>query len=214
MKATEFEYRHTLLVHQLIVAAAFGSYLIQRDDIVWQLIKNTGEHRALLERILFAIATLMVGAAAIVFAKFGRVRQTFRGHPGLMTSDNRRRARYGSELLYAVGLGSLAPLSGFIILVGGESLRIFRLMGRDRELSRAGLLPSIALSPDQTEWHALRGGFAKWGIFLTMLVFTITLKDRVAEVLASVVFLIAIALNFLPALGNRGDRDFGERRKD
>jgi len=204
IRATQFEYRHPILVHQLIVAAAFGTYFIQRDDIVWQLIKNTGEHTVFLERILFAIATLMVGAAAILCTGFGGVRQSLPGHPDLMTSENRRRAQYGSELLYAVGLGSLAPLSGFIILVAGEALRVFRLMGRNRELSRAGVLPRIAVGPDQRGWQELRGEFAKWGIFLTMLVFTITLKDRVAEVLASVVFLIAIGLNFVPIIGNRG----------
>lgn len=214
MKATQFEYRHPLLVHQVIVATAFGTYLIQRDDTVWQLIKNSGEHRVLLERVLFAIATLMVGAAAVICTRFGRIRRPLRGRPDLMSSGKLPAISVWGDLLYAVGLGSLAPLPGFIILVGAELLRTCRLMGRNRELSRGGLLRSTAFSPDQTEWHASREGFAKWGIFLTMLVFTITLKDRVAEVLASSVFLVAIVLNFLPAVGKRGKRDFGEQRSD
>jgi hypothetical protein len=35
MKATDFEYHHATLVHQLIVGAAFFTYLLQADDIVW-----------------------------------------------------------------------------------------------------------------------------------------------------------------------------------
>lgn len=84
MKTTQFEYRHPLLVHQVIVATAFGTYVIQRDDIVWQLIKNSGEHRVLLERVLFAIATLMVGAAAFIWTRFGGIRRPLRGQPDLM----------------------------------------------------------------------------------------------------------------------------------
>lgn len=51
MQATEFEYRHPILVHQLIVAAAFGTYFIQRDDVVWQFVKNKGENAEFFERI-------------------------------------------------------------------------------------------------------------------------------------------------------------------
>ena len=48
MKATDFEYRHQTLVHQLIVGAAFLTYLIDRDDIVWRLVKrNTSQSRTL-----------------------------------------------------------------------------------------------------------------------------------------------------------------------
>src|SRR5260370_41425371 len=112
IRAIEFEYRHPIRVHQPIVEAGFGTYFIQRDDIVWQLIKNTGEHTVFLERILFAIATLMVGAAAILCTGFGGVRQSLPGHPDLMTSENRRRAPDGRESFYAGGLGALRPRTG------------------------------------------------------------------------------------------------------
>lgn len=201
MTATQFEYRHPVLIHRLLVAAAFSTYFVQRDDMVWQFVKTTGEHAVVFERILFTIATLMVGAAAIACTRFGGVQQVSRGHPIPMGAENRPRRPYASELLYAAGLGSLAPVSGFVILVAGETLRVFRWNGRNRELSSAGLLPTTAVKRDRGRWHELRGIFAKWGIFFTMIVFTITLKDRVAEVLASVVFLIAIVLDVAPTSG-------------
>jgi hypothetical protein len=33
MKATDFDYRHQTLVHQFIVAAAFLTYFVDREDI-------------------------------------------------------------------------------------------------------------------------------------------------------------------------------------
>jgi hypothetical protein len=40
------------------------------------------------------------------------------------------RRTYLGDLCYAIGLGSLAPLAGFVILVTEEALRVFRLMRR------------------------------------------------------------------------------------
>ena len=41
MKATDFECRHQTLVHQLIVGAAFLTYLIDREDVVWRFVKDS-----------------------------------------------------------------------------------------------------------------------------------------------------------------------------
>ena len=41
MKATDFEYRHQTLVQQFIVAAAFLTYLVEGEDIVWRFVKDS-----------------------------------------------------------------------------------------------------------------------------------------------------------------------------
>ena len=52
MQATEFEYRHQALVHQFIVGAAFLTYFVDRDDIIWRFVKDSAAlHR--LERSFF-----------------------------------------------------------------------------------------------------------------------------------------------------------------
>src|SRR5271166_303439 len=115
MKATNFEYRHQTLVHQLIVGAALLTYLIDRDDVVWRFVRNSYTPR-LWERSLFIVATILIAMGA-----------------GLSTwarAVSRPGPQYLGELLYAIGLGSLMPLSGFIILIAGEALRILRLMRR------------------------------------------------------------------------------------
>lgn len=59
MKATDFEHRHQTFVHLAIVAAAFATYLFDRDDIVSRFVKDTSTPH-LLERIAFFVATVLV----------------------------------------------------------------------------------------------------------------------------------------------------------
>lgn len=191
MKISDFVTRHPTTIHQLIVAAAFATYFIRRDDVVWQFVRdsNSPVH---LERILFAIATLLVGVAAVVCTFAGRKSQSCSQSPRSFTREERSHG--WGELLYAIGLGSLAPLAGFVILVGCEAMRIFLFV------------PAIAAGPKTVGLTVRRGiapEFAKWGMLATMTVFTITLSDRIAEVLAAIVFTFAIAFNLLPTLGFR-----------
>jgi len=115
------------------------------------------------------------------------------------------RSRYFGDLLYAIGLASLFPLWGFIILVASETLRVFRLIQGEDPRTRnllSHMLPTALplIPPAAQECHsgwgkAFRQETVKWGLFLTMVVFVITLKDRVAEVLAAASFLIGLLLN-------------------
>lgn len=177
MRATEFESRHRTLLHRLIVLAAFLTYLVDPDDIVWRFIKDAAGDVRLLERILFAIATLLFGVAACLCTRS-------RAHCG-------RKTAYIGEFLYAVALGSLVPLAGFVILVAGEAIRLLRLA------RRPGLpLPVSFANREALPWsRAIRAEAVKWGLFLTMIVFTMTLKDRIAEILAGVSVFFAIILN-------------------
>lgn len=169
MKATDFEYRHQTLTHQLVVGAGFLTYLIDPDDIVWRFVKNSAVPR-LWERSLFIVATILIAIGAALCTRA----RAF-GKPG-----------YLGDFLYAVGLGSLMPLPGFVLLVAGESLRILRLIR----------CPAHSQETLDSGWgRAFRREAVKWGILLTMIVFSITLKDRHAEILAVTSFLVGLLLN-------------------
>lgn len=203
MQATDFEFRHQRLIHQFIVAAAFLTYLFRRDDIVWQYVKNTTAPHEL-ERALFLIATLWIAAGAAI----ATLARAF-GNPPRTADDEPyrylRESRYLGDLIYSVGLASLAPLSGFLILVIGEALRIFRLMQREdaasqylrqRSLCIVCLLADTRRRERRPAWReAFRQEAVKWGLLITMIVFVITLKDRLAEILAATSFLIGLLLN-------------------
>lgn len=70
MKATDFEYRHQTLVHQFIVAAAFLTYFVDGEDIVWRFVKASSAPRGF-ERFCFIVATvfIVVGAAICTWAR-------------------------------------------------------------------------------------------------------------------------------------------------
>lgn len=179
MKATNFEFRHQTLLRQLLIAAALATYLFDPDDIVWRFIKES-RSRTALEHGLFLIATLMICAGATLCTRAAAASQR---HP----------EQYIGELLFAIGLGSLFPLSGFVLLVAGETIRILRL-------SRSQLSPSKDQPPEREipvpEWRrAFREQSAKWGIFISMIVFSITLRDRVAEILVCASVLVWALLN-------------------
>lgn len=191
MRATEFEERHAMLLHQLVVAVAFLTYLWERDDVVWRFIKDTAANRVL-EHALFAIATLLVGGAAIICTR-ARVYQDApvgNQHPAPSYSGSRK-WQYLGEFLYAIGLASLLPLAGFVILVVGEAIRILRLVRSKDELSR----PRVPLVETKSRWRdASRREAVKWGIFLAMVAFTVTLSDRVAEILIGTAWLVGLLL--------------------
>ena len=212
MKASEWEYRHQRLAHLLIVGVSFLTYLVERDDIVWALVRGRHDAR-LLERLLFAIATILIGAGAALTtwgAAYAAPPDSGRMRPFLRTGPYRylRFPQHVGTLLFAAGLGLLAPLWGFVVLLVAEAVAVSRLIGLERYMN--GLESAGPVGPNVAQavlsggafremaplWsNAFRRESAKWGMFLTMIVFTALLQDRVAEVLAVVSLLVWAFLN-------------------
>lgn len=64
MKATEFEFRHRALLNLVQIWLAFQVYLLDHSNIVWWLFPWSTPRGALLARLAFLFAALLVGAAA------------------------------------------------------------------------------------------------------------------------------------------------------
>ena len=180
MRATNFEVRYRLFLHQFLVLAAFLTYFVDRDDIVWRFIKTSTGNVRMMERAIFVVATILFGVAAWLCTHSRAL-----GRP---------RASYIGEFLYVVALGSLAPLAGFVILVVGEAIRLLRLAMRQDAFDHR----------EPISWlEAFQLEAVKWGFFFTLIVFSITLIDRVAELLAGATVLIWILLNACRVAKNR-----------
>jgi hypothetical protein len=218
MKATDFEFRHQTLVPLTLVTAAFLTYLLDPDDIAWKLVR--GEPRArLLERLLFLVATVLIGAGSWLrtwaLVESG---SELAGLPTRREGFSRVLAypQHLGNLLFSIGLASLAPLWGFVLITAGETVVVIRLIGRaeairEQEAGATELRPSVAgevataqsflqpnrLARGRSAWaKAIRQEAGKWGLFVTMIVFTLLLRDRVAEVLAVLSFATWAVLNW------------------
>lgn len=120
---------------------------------------------AAMERVAFGAGALAVLASASL--------ETW------MAPSRQRLAR----LLFALSLGLLLPLPGAMLLVAGEAILIFRLFMRDR---------GDAGSPEP---GGFRAAVSKWGVAASMLVLTVTLRDRLAETIAASGFVLWLAFN-------------------
>ncbi len=89
-----------------------------------------------------------------------------------------------ARLLFVLGLGLLLPLPGAIILISGEAFLVARLF-----LARDSAAPSPGPS------RAFRKAASKWGFAVSMIVFTLTLQDRLVEIGGVTSFCIWLALN-------------------
>lgn len=198
MKAGRFEYKYRAVLHFGLLGASVLTYLIDRDDVVWRFVKEQPDS-AMLERLFFALGTALIfGSAAIETRAWLRWRPALisgrpqRGH--LVAPLHCEQPFYVARLLLSYAVALLLPLSGALLFVVGETLLVLRLLGSEARISPpAAQQPSRAgNSPAQA---AFRNAASKWGLALTMVVFTWTMRDRIAEVGAALSFLVWLVLN-------------------
>jgi hypothetical protein len=181
MKATDFEYRHQTLFHLLVVGLGVSTYFLSRDDIVWALVRHHSNSR-FLEQAAFGVGTLMMlGCAAL---------ETWAcAHPQPVVL-------LLSRLLFALVLGLLVPLPGTIVIVGGEALLVLRLFVRGEGRATPERWQDRPPGAPAAWGEAFRRAASKWGLTASMILFTWTLKDSVAEIGGGISVLLWITLNF------------------
>jgi len=190
--------RWGLIVRAALLLAGLSTYLISPDDVVWRFIR-TAPHARALEHALFGIAAAILG-----FALFLKVKAS--AHPENRDSHGPSRIT-GTivSILQAIGIGSLLPLPGFLLLVLGDVVASLLLYGRhsaaedprsEGEDSRraGGPLPAF-------RWRdALATHLGLCCAFLSMAIFSVVLIDRVADVLFAMTAFVSVAANSRPFL--------------
>jgi hypothetical protein len=184
------------VIRAALLVAGISTYLIFSDDVVWRFIK-TAPHARLLEHLSFGIAAAMLGLALLlkIRASADASRQNIHGLP--------RAKAVVSNLLQAIGIGFLLPLPGFLLLVFGEIGVSLLQSGQPsaREQPRA--------APDFRRERRLSKAF-HWGdavvthiglccAFISMIVFSVVLIDRVADVLFAMTAVVSTAVGFRDA---------------
>ena len=185
-----------LKVRAALLLAGLSTYLISPDDVVWRFIR-TAPHARALEHALFGIAAAILG-----FALFLKVKAS--AHPENRDSHGPSRIT-GTivSILQAIGVGSLLPLPGFLLLVLGDVVASLFLYGRhstaedprsEGEDSRRARGPLQAF-----RWRdALATHLGLCCAFLSMAIFSVVLIDRVADVLFAMTAFVSVAANSRP----------------
>jgi len=165
-----------ILIRAALLLAGLSTYFISPDDVVWRFIRHA-PHARLLEHILFAAAAAVLGLALLV-------KMSISTRAANDDVQNLRRKAAVASLLQAIGIGSLLPLPGFLLLVLGD-------VGVSLFWEPAGK-PLHAY-----EWvDALIAHIGLCFAFLSMVIFSLVLIDRVADVLFAMTALISIVASF------------------
>jgi hypothetical protein len=100
MNASNLELRHRKLLHQLLVAAAFVTYLYDPDDIVWRFVKNSSASHQW-ERALFLAASIAIFAGAVL-CTWSRAHRKAESNSSIAPGSQVDGTQALGEILYAV----------------------------------------------------------------------------------------------------------------
>ena len=176
-------------VHLSLLAGAALTYAFDREDIVWRAVRSCPHSRAW-EHLCFGIAAVVLGSSAWLNIRLAS--QSLRKR-----SEDEGTASTRADLLQAFGIAALFPVSGAMLLLCGEILRV--------------LLPYPKALPARSAGDPGHGGVVRpvstraplslifrqsprLCAFLSMLVFSITLTDRLAEVLFGATALLSLLI--------------------
>ncbi len=208
MKATNWEFKNRALMFGLIIALAFLFYFLDPQNATAALANllapRLGINADPLARILFAIAAVLLIAAAlirtwasaylqsdVVYAAAIQTRSLVADGP----YRHLRNPLYFANLLMAIGMGAMTSRVGFFVLLLGMLLFCYRLVLREEAELRAvqgesyeqyrkavprfwpALQARVHAGHGQANWAA---GFKAeswyWGLAAALVAFAITLK--------------------------------------
>jgi hypothetical protein len=190
------------VIRAALLVAGLSTYLISADDVVWRFIK-TRPHARLFEHLSFGIAAAVLGIALLLKIRASRDASRQR------TQDLPRAKAVVPNLLQAIGIGSLLPLPGFLLVVFGE-IGLGLLLGRQRlGREQPGAAPGFRRNRRLSEtfnWgDAVITHIGLCSAFISMIVFSVVLIDRVADVLFAITAVVSTAASCRDAWLHRVD---------
>jgi hypothetical protein len=191
--------RLNFVIRFVLLLAGLSTYLIDPDDVVWRFIKTSPQPR-LLEHILFGTAAAILGLSLLLEVNASSPR----GSLDARSTHLYRKAL--TSLLQAIGIGSLLPLPGFLLLVIGNTAAPLLLHRRGMLAGGASSAldtnrtprPLRVPEPDSLSDKRWRTFLSRYiGMccaFFSMVIFSIVLIDRVADVLFAITALVSVAV--------------------
>ena len=200
-RANALELRRPYLIHGLVLLIGWGMYLLDRDDVLWRFIRHSS-HSRLLEHLGFGCAAAAIGLGILLGC--WRTDRDYRAEgwtPGVI------RRRCAGEILHGIGLASLVPVAGFVLIVCGEAIRSVRYAKLKLRIARehGGGVPCgvpVAVPPGPAwKWLVLSQA-GMWCAFVSMVIFSIVLIDHAADRMFGITMLVSIATRAALPLDN------------
>ncbi len=196
-RANALELRHPYLIHALVLLVGWGTYLLDRDDVLWRYIRHSPQSR-LLEHLGFGGAAAAIGIGILLGC--WRTDRDYRQEGWTRGAIGRRCT---GEILHGIGLASLVPVAGFVLIVCGEAIRSVRYERLKMRIAReyGGGVP-IAVPPGPAwKWLVLSQA-GMWCAFVSMAIFSIILIDHAADRMFGITMLVSIATRAALPLDN------------
>jgi hypothetical protein len=178
----------------MLIGVSSLSYLAERDDIVWAVVRNHSDS-ASWERLVFGLGALMLLGSAVPETwanSYLRVRPGG-ASPIPAAESGHWHQMCPARVLSVLAVGLLLPLSGAVTLLVGETVLILRLFSSDdQRVANSRSLPSHS----RDSWgRAFRAAASKWGLTVSMILFVWTLQDRLAEIGAVCSMILWLVVN-------------------
>jgi protein-S-isoprenylcysteine O-methyltransferase Ste14 len=237
MRATRFEFQHRFWIISLIITAGFLLFFLDHTNFAVALLHllapstNSDSARGiLLLRCIFAFGALLIFLAALLrtwataYLRTEVVHDSSQHSESLLADGPFRQVRnplYLGNLLMVAGMGFMASRLGWLFMVVGMWLIVYRLILREEEGLRQtqgepyqaycnavprlwpSLTPRVPASGASPHWgQALAGELLFWFFALSLLCFAVTLNLK----LTGVFFVSAFVLYFavVPILVKKG----------
>jgi hypothetical protein len=191
-----FAVRHPFLIHGVLVILCWLTYLFDREDVVWRFIKDSANSR-LLEHLAFALAAVCIACGVSLGA------WPSGNHDGCAGQTTRSiRCRSFGEILHAIGIASLLPLAGSVALICAEAIRSTHyacccIAASVPQPVASANVPGPCRNPPLR--RILLRHIAGICAFLSMLAFSITLSDGMADALFAATALVFVITRFVDA---------------
>jgi hypothetical protein len=191
-RANVLELQRPYLIHGLVLLFGWDTYLLDRDDVLWRFIRHSPQSR-LLEHLSFGGAAAAMGIGILLGCW-----RTDRDYRAEGWTQGVIRRRCAGEILHGIGLATLVPVAGFVLIVCGETIRSLRYARLKVRIAREhgggvpGGIPITAPPGPAWKWLVLSQA-GMWCAFVSMVIFTIILIDHAADRMFGITMLVSIA---------------------
>jgi hypothetical protein len=187
-RANLLELQRPYLIHGLVLLIGWGTYLLDRDDVLWRFIRHSPQSR-LLEHLGFGGAAAAIGIGILLGCW-----RTDRDYCWEGWTPGAIGRRCAGEILHGIGLATLVPVAGFVLIVCGETIRSVRYARLKLRITRehGGGVPIAAPPGPAWKWLVLSQA-GMWCAYVSMVIFSIILIDHAADRMFGITMLVSIA---------------------